>query len=165
MNIFVLHDDPTIAASMSCDKHVVKMILETAQMLSTVAHSHGQVPPYRATHKNHPCTVWAGETKANWDWLIAHGLALSAEYTARYGKVHKSQLAIEWCRDNPAVLAAGLRTPFRLAMPDQYKRDDPVKSYRAYYFGEKSGFAKWAHSPTPGWWQNLVDMSKQKAIS
>jgi hypothetical protein len=152
MNIFVLHDDPAIAASMSCDKHVVKMILETAQMLSTVAHSRGHRAPYKATHKNHPCTLWAGESKANWRWLIAHGLALCSEYTTRYDKVHKSQAAIEWCRDNPVGPDHGVRTPFRLAMPDQYKCDDPVKAYRAYYHGEKSGFAKWAHSPTPTWW-------------
>ena len=152
MNIFVLHKNPSIAASMACDKHVVKMIIETAQMLCTVARAHGHEAPYRATHSKHPCTVWTAESKANWDWLITYGIALCSEYTARYGRVHKSQAAIEWCRDNQTGPATGSSTPFCLAMPDQYKCDDPVKAYRAYYHGEKSGFAKWAHSPTPTWW-------------
>ena len=153
MNIFVLDRDPAIAASMACDKHVVKMILETAQMLCTAAREAGHYAPYRSTHKKHPCTIWAGESKENWDWLVSHGLALCAEYTSRYGKKHKSQAIIEWCRDNPVGPQEGLLTPFRQAMPNKYKSTDPVKSYRDYYIGEKSAFAVWAHSETPSWWK------------
>ena len=36
MNIFVLDRNPVIAAQMQCDKHIVKMIVESGQMLSTV---------------------------------------------------------------------------------------------------------------------------------
>ena len=71
MNIFVLDSDPKVAATMLCDKHVVKMILESAQMLSTVAHTNGHIPRYRPTHSKHPCTLWAGESKSNWQWLVA----------------------------------------------------------------------------------------------
>ena len=91
MNIFVLHTDPEKAATMMCDKHVIKMVLETAQMLCTIAHGMGyDGAPYRSTHKNHPCTVWAAKTSSNWSWLLRHGFALCDEYTKRYGKNHKS---------------------------------------------------------------------------
>ena len=152
MNIFVLDTDPVKSAQMMCDKHVVKMIVETAQMLSTVARSRGHEAPYRATHARHPCTIWAGESKANWDWLIEHGLGLCVEYTQRYGRVHKSQAAIEWCRDNAVGPPVGVQTPFRLAMPPEYKQTDPVESYRGYYLGEKSRIAKWRYSSPPDWW-------------
>jgi len=152
MNIFVVHKDPKIAATMLCDKHVAKMIVETAQMLCTAARSMGyEGAPYKATHKHHPCTKWTSESGANWDWLIAHGLEMCAEYTRRYGKIHKTQSVIEWCRNIPAKPKGRKLTPFRLAMPDQYKCDDPVKSYRDYYIGEKSKFAKWKTSQ-PEWW-------------
>ena len=78
MNIFVLHEQPDVAAQILCDKHVVKMILESAQMLCTVAHNHGYDAPYRRTHPKHPCTLWAGKSQENWDWLISHALAMSA---------------------------------------------------------------------------------------
>ena len=154
MNIFVVDKDPKVAATMLCDKHVVKMIVETAQMLCTVIHKQGVAAkiPYRATHKNHPCTIWAGETRANWDWLVTHGLAMCKEYTKRYGRVHKSEAVIRWCSTcwNLSFPKNGL-TQFRLAMPQQYKCSDPVKSYRDYYIGEKSRIAKWKTQP-PVWW-------------
>ena len=152
MNIFVVDNDPKVAATMLCDKHVVKMIIETAQMLCTVAASLGhQNVPYRPTHTKHPCTLWAGESKDNWGWLVTHGLEMCAEYTRRYGRRHKTQDVIEWCRDSGAGPKSGSLTPFRLAMPQQYKCNDPVKSYRDYYIGEKSRIAKWKTSP-PAWW-------------
>ena len=153
MNIFVLHKNPIEAAKMACDKHVVKMILETAQMLCTVAHAHGFEAQYRATHAKHPCTLWLAKSKENWDWLIEYGLALSAEYTKRYGKVHKSQLVIEWNKKLPIRLPSVGLLPFAQAMPPQYKNDCVVAAYRAYYHGEKSSFATWK-SGKPSWWTN-----------
>ena len=153
MNIFVLDRDPVKAATMLCDKHVVKMIVETAQMLCTVAHSNGHInTPYRPTHKNHPCTLWANESKDNWDWLISHGEEMCAEYTRRYGRIHKTQAVIDWCKNSGAgpQKSIGL-TPFRQAMPPMYKHPDPVKAYRDYYRGEKSRFAKW-RTRAPAWW-------------
>jgi|TARA_R110000824_G_scaffold357562_3_gene545085 hypothetical protein len=153
MNIFILDNNPKIAAQMLCDKHVVKMIVETAQMLCTTASKLGHDDvPYKPTHFKHPCTLWAGESSANWDWLIAHGIEMCAEYTRRYNRIHKTQAVIEWCKSSNVgpVHDFGL-TPFRLAMPEQYKCDDPVKSYRDYYIGEKSRFARWKTSE-PVWW-------------
>jgi len=109
MNIFALHDRSKIAARMHCDKHVVKMCLETAQILSTVVHTAGRWPGtpyeyadhnkpmnfYRPTHAKHPCVLWAGETKANFKWLQRLGVALCCEYFYRYGKTHKSLLVIQ----------------------------------------------------------------------
>jgi len=152
MNIFVVDEDPVIAARQLCDKHVVKMILETAQMLCTVAHEHGFDAPYRKTHPKHPCTLWAGKTGDNWSWLLQHGLAMCAEYTRRYGRVHKSEEVIMWCARLP-IQFAGARhlTPFAQAMPEQYRNDCAVTAYRAYYHGEKANFATWK-SEVPQWW-------------
>jgi hypothetical protein len=152
LNIFVLDRDPKIAAQMACDKHVVKMVLETAQMLCTAARAHGSWAPYGQTHKHHPCTVWAGQTQANWDWLTAHGRALCAEYTKRYGKVHKSQAIIEYCTHLKLDFESRQLTPFAQAMPPQYKDDCVVTAYRNYYRGEKARFATWK-TQAPDWWR------------
>jgi hypothetical protein len=95
MNIFVLDNDTRLAALYHCDKHVVKMILETAQLLCT-AHREldgderaARLSFYRATHKNHPCAKWARETRANYLWLYDLLKWLLHEYTFRYSKVHK----------------------------------------------------------------------------
>ena len=151
MNIFVVDEDPEVAARQLCDKHVVKMILETAQMLCTVALEHGFTAPYKKAHPKHPCTLWAGKSAANWTWLIDHGLAMSEEYTARYGRTHKSEAVIKWCRSLPIKFPASKLTPFAQAMPEQYKNECTVTAYRAYYHGEKAGFATWK-SEVPKWW-------------
>jgi len=152
MNIFVLHIDPEKAAKMACDKHVVKMILETAQMMCTVVASYGHNTPYRSTHAKHPCTIWAGQSRANWDWLVEYGMELCKEYTNRYSKVHKSQSVIEWCAMTHIDLPNIPRTPFAQAMPPQYRNDCVVTAYRAYYHGEKAGFATWK-TQAPDWWR------------
>ena len=152
MNIFVLHRSPQKSAQMACDKHVVKMILESAQMLCTVAHQQGMETPYRPVHAKHPCTLWVGKSSANWWWLIDHAMALCEEYTRRYGKVHKSQKVIEWCKTLNLEFSNTILTPFAQAMPVQYKNADPVQAYRAYYRGEKARFATWKTS-TPKWWK------------
>lgn len=96
MNIFVTDSNPVIAAQNLDDKRVIKMILESAQMLSTAINEHGGTGPYRTTHKNHPCNIWARATRSNYKWLFEHFEALCAEYTSRYGKTHKcSQIGSE----------------------------------------------------------------------
>lgn len=152
MNIFVLHQDPIIAAKHHCDKHVVKMILETAQIMSAVAHKQGYNAPYRLTHKNHPCTLWAGINASNFAWLAQLGFALGDEYKQRYGKIHKSIAVIQWCIDNVKNLQQGSMTPFAQAMPEQYKRKDAVQAYRLYYKGEKAYMATWK-TQAPEWWK------------
>ena len=154
MNIFVLDKDPAVAARMMCDKHVVKMILESVQMLCTVARSKGHDDaPYRATHANHPCTKWVGHSRRNWEWLIEHTQALCQEYTRRYKKIHKCEAVLQWAKGLAIALPDTGLTPFALAMPDIYKVKDPVQSYRNYYLGDKSRFAKWKTGNVPGWWR------------
>ena len=158
MNIFFTSRDPIEAAQYSCDKHVVKMSLETAQMLCTVAVENGHKDPclYKPVHQKHPCTLWAGENVANWAWLCRHGIALCQEYTFRYDKRHKCEDVIRTIyRDRLGpqgiVWLTGM-TPLPQAMPDKYKNPDPVKAYRAYYIGEKNGFARWSRRNPPTWW-------------
>jgi hypothetical protein len=155
MNIFVLDTDPKTCAVYHNDKHVVKMILETAQLLCGVhwMTEGGQYDiPYKLSHKNHPSAIWARECVENYIWLCDLGLELCNEYTYRYGKRHKSQDIIEWCLLNvPNIPEKGDVTPFALAMPDECKVGDAVASYRAYYMAEKRGFAVWKNRETPEW--------------
>lgn len=145
MNIFIVDQDPTIAAQSLCDKHVVKMVLETAQIMSTIRGG-----PYKPTHANHPCVLWAAASKANYDWLAEHGLELCREYTRRYHREHKSQAVIIPLANHCGYPVVGM-SPFVQCMPDEYRGDDPVAAYRRYYHS-KAAFAVWAHSPTPDWW-------------
>jgi hypothetical protein len=161
MNIFVLDEDPKTCAKMHCDKHCVKMILETAQLLCGVHHTIGNEAPYKLSHRNHPCSIWVRECLENYVWLCDLGIELCKEYTYRYGRRHKSQDIIEWCVINlPNIRENGELTPFKLAMPDECKiNEDPVSSYRKYYVDFKSGFAKWKNRDTPQWYSNLVSDS------
>jgi hypothetical protein len=159
MNIFLLDWDVKKCAQYHCDKHVVKMILETAQLLCGVHHttnSTNQVP-YKLSHKNHPCSIWARESITNYLYLCELGLELCEEYTYRYGKRHKSQDVIEWCVTNKAQICdKGLTKP-ALAMPDEYKVEDVIQSYRNYYNGAKSDFAIWKNRETPEWFYKKVN--------
>ena len=165
MNIFYLDKRPDDCAEMHCDKHVVKMILESAQMLST-AHrvldeddAHPDL--YKIAHKNHPSTIWTRSSKQHYDWLFRLFRMLSAEYSIRFGlindsrdvfKVHKTwdklgkilETAPKNIEDN------GWVDPPQ-CMPDYCKDDDVVRAYRNYYILEKNNFAVWKHSGTPKW--------------
>jgi hypothetical protein len=153
MNIFVLDKDPCKAAQMQCDKHVVKMILEENQILSSVHWMLGGEAPYRLTHKNHPCSKWARESKENYEWLITHTEELCKEYTRRYKKIHKSQYVLEKIKNTPINIPSIGLTEFPLAMPDDVKTPgNPVKSYRDYYMKYKKDIAKWNHSKKPNWY-------------
>lgn len=152
MNIFVLDRDINTCARYHADQHVIKMILESAQMLCTVLSQHGVETPYRPTHAKHPCTVWAGHSLSNWLWLRALTLALNEEYRYRYAKKtdHKSAVVVREL-PLPPIEDIGL-TEFAQTMPDEYKAPgDPVRAYRAFYRGEKAHFAKWTRREPPGW--------------
>ena len=166
MNIFRLHDDPEIAAQMHCDKHVVKMILESAQMLST-AHRvldgddyANENNLYKATHKNHPSNVWVRESSHNYSWLWLLFAELLVEYKKRYNKVHACSKLQSILFSEPRSLmyepqhTKKQKTLLPQCMPDQYKVEgDPVTAYRNYYKGEKAYFAKWAKgTAAPTWW-------------
>lgn len=173
MNIFVLSDLPHEAAAHHCNKHVVKMILESAQMLCTAhwfshLHIHNKKisdfkrvrdaqswlrevvdpekqPPWKMTHINHPCNVWTRESTANYEWHSQLGLALCDEYTRRYGKVHKSTSVHYWLANNAPLLPSGKRTEHPQCVPDDCKAgsSDPVSAYRSYYNRYKNKLAVW----------------------
>lgn len=176
MNIFVLDEDPLSAASMMCDKHVVKMILESCQLLSTAHHfldgkqvlvegtkrnyssySNGNNNICKCTMINHPCTIWVRANKSNYMWLWNHAYSLCKEYTLRYGKEHamEKMLIMELCHP-PINIPQGNITPFAQAMPEKYKHADAVVAYRAYYVYEKSRFAKWKNNNIPEWYAARV---------
>lgn len=147
MNIFVLDVDPFYAAKAHCDKHVPKMILESAQMLSTVLGG-----PYKPTHANHPCTLWVAESRANAEWLWELMGALDIEYATRWHKdvSHKSYDAMRpWFKEIKKMSGKTL-TPFAQAMPDEFKNDNAVEAYRAYY--RSKPFVSWNKGPEPTWW-------------
>lgn len=153
MNIFAVHVDPARAAEMLCDRHVVKMALETAQLLSTVHHQYGASARYKPTHAHHPCTVWSGQSKQNYDWLVQHGLALCHEYTHRYGKRHACESVIEELRSHALAIPDLGRTAFAQAMPDEYRHADAVTAYRRYYSGAKRNIARWSRREPPAWFE------------
>jgi hypothetical protein len=154
MNVFVLDKDPVKAAQLHADKHVVKMILETAQMLCTAFDE----APYKKTHKNHPCSVWARESKSNYMWLVALGEALHDEYQYRYGenKTHKSLSVILWCKERVNEInfpSSGL-TRFAQAMPEEYKCVDAVRAYKIYYLNDKKDLLNYTRREKPVWVTN-----------
>ncbi len=153
MNIFYLHSDPTKCAQFHNDKHVVKMILETAQLLCGCHWAIGSHAPYKLSHKNHPCSIWVRQDLNNYLWLCELGLELCNEFTYRYGKKHKSQEIIEWCVCNKPYIPDVEFTQPPKAMPDIYKVEDSVQSYRNYYMGEKKGFCVWKGRNTPKWYK------------
>lgn len=186
MNIFILDQDPVIAAQLQCDKHVVKMIVESAQMLST-AHrmldgvearkpsksgktmsKHYQLDDvnmdntlYRAVHVNHPCTIWTRQSACNYEWHYKHFIALCDEYTYRYGKVHATDTLLrKLLKQHPKNIRKNGLTLFPLAMksnPECMFIDDPVRSYRMFYETKKDRFKMvWSKRNTPEWFNANV---------
>ena len=157
MNIFFLDFDTQKCAQYHCDKHVVKMILETAQLLCGVHHVTPQVTPqvpYKLSHKNHPCAIWTRESLSNYLYLCDLGLELCKEYTYRYGKTH----SVETRLLNPLYLPPeriplGTFSPPTPAMPDECKiPNDSLASYHKYYIERKNHFAKWTKREIPIWY-------------
>jgi hypothetical protein len=159
MNIFAVNLCPEQSAKDLCDQHIVKMPLETAQMLSTGLSIFGLEHEYKPCYQNHPCTIWARQSLENINWLISHGLSLCYTYTLRFKKTHKCQGVIERASKTlqKAILEGVLSFPakgltkFAQAMPEAYKSEDSVTAYRNYYRHEKLAFAKWRHSERPQW--------------
>ena len=162
MNIFVTDRCPIQSARNLPDKHIVKMPLETCQMLAIIYsdwyYGVGKLyksdgTPYRTAHgafRSHPCTIWAAENQYNLAWLIQHGLALCGEYTSRYGKVHTCQDVLyqavhiyQACFDMYLDHAYVKVTDFTRAMPDYLKSDFTITTTTAYqrYLNTKSWVA------------------------
>lgn len=150
MNIFATNSCPRLSAEDLPDKLLVKMVVETAQILST-AHRvlDGDEAAdgknlYKSTHVNHPSCIWARETDGNYTWLFNHFAWLSLEYEHRYGREHKTWLRLmHGLHDPPGQIACGSITPMPACMPDEYKVDGdddglPVFSYRKYLSQGKS---------------------------
>jgi hypothetical protein len=135
--------NPREAAMFHCDKHVVKMILETAQLLYAAHWILGPAPDlpenaYKLTHQNHPCSVWVRESLTNYLWLCSLGWWLCKEYTFRYAKIHKTEAHIKWLFQNPPKEIPYLvMTEPAQAMPLEYKENDPIEAYRKFYIESK----------------------------
>ena len=154
MNIFILDRDLVKSAHAHVDKHIVKMPLETAQLLCTARRAPGESPdsiPYRTTHMNHPCSVWARQSLANYTWLCNMGIELCKEYTYRYGKTHKCEAVIQDCIDNTPQFERTEPTEHAQAMDIVYRMSDPVLAYRNYYNQAKSHLHSWKNRPVPVW--------------
>lgn len=155
--------NPNTCAKMHADKHVVKMILETCQMLCAVWHVLDPehivyTPRYKLTHKNHPCTIWTRESLDNYFWLCQLGLELCVEYTFRYGKQHACEPILEELSlIIPDLPQKGFTIPAQ-AMPDIYKDDCAVTAYRHYYFFEKQHIHSWTSRDFPNWLQEMYNL-------
>ena len=157
MNIFILDNNIKKCAQYHCDQHVVKMILESVQMLCTALNKKGFITPYKSTHVKHPCVLWVEESFDNFLWLKKLTIELNEEYKYRYDKSmdHKSMAVLSEISVH-SFSSTGL-TPFPQAMPDCYKvSDDPILAYRKFYLGDKAKFAKWTKRNPPKWFVNGV---------
>ena len=176
MNIFILDKNPIKAAREHCDKHVVKMIVESGQMLSTAhrlldgkeyieksrtgrnikrwkLNDDRENILYKAVHMNHPCTIWTRASSKNYIWHFKLFTALCTEYTYRYNKYHETGVKLTEMLSTPPIFIPSIGlTPFAQAMPDYCKHRDPIKAYRKYYIHEKNGFAKWKGRSKPRWY-------------
>ncbi len=152
MNIFYLDNNQETCARWHCDKHVVKMILEVAQMLCTVHWENGGEAPYKSTHKNHPSTRWSGSNKSNYLWLCDLGKELCKEYTFRYEKTHKTEKHIDWLVKNIPSIPDGEFSEPPKAMGD-YKRPEMsvIENYKFYYKEAKKEFLNYKKRETPSW--------------
>ena len=152
MNIFVLSEDVKEAAEWHVDRHVVKMPLESAQMLCTALIINGcNDVVYKPAHVKHPCTLCAAATRSNFEWLCRLGVELCSEYTYRYGREHASEKVIRSCHEKCSNIPAGVLTSFAQAMPIEYKGECAITAYRLYYVKGKSHLASWKNRSKPCW--------------
>ena len=171
MNIFYLSHDPLEAAQWMVDRHVVKMILESAQLLSTahrlldgepiledkkkryVLGDSREAVLYSATHINHPSAIWARGSVENYNWLVDHFFALMGEYNYRYGKEHKCFGELSYMLQSPPNNLNDFDwTDMPSAMDEKYKiSSDPIMNYRNYYKYGKQHLHKWTKRNPPTW--------------
>ena len=182
MNIFYLHTDPKLAAQQHCDKHVVKMIIEYAQLLST-AHrildgnmylsktangrkikrwkldDYREPILYKASHINHPSAIWAREELSHYQWLWNLASELCQEYRHRYGgttdKQHKTSLVIQKLSFAPNNISRyGVFAEPPQAMPEDVKvPGNSVQAYKNYYKAYKTRFATCKNREIPDWYK------------
>ena len=153
MNLFPLDSDLTKCAEYTVDRHCVKILLEDCQVLSNCYPQ--DIALYKHTHKNHPMSIWVQESLSNFNWAIQYGLALSAEYSFRYNKIHKCHSVLEYYRNfQPKLKDIGpTRMPrcfgeFKGKIPET---DDVVNDYRLYYKLAKNHLFHWKNRNVPEW--------------
>jgi hypothetical protein len=137
MNIFYVNANPEFAAMQLCDQHVLKMQIESAQMLSTAHWETGGSAPYKRAHVNHPSTKWTRQSIQHYRWLVKHGLAICDEFTCRYGNDHRTRQVLEWLSANEPNLPDRGFTPPPQCMPDEYKHEDTIIAYKIFYAKDK----------------------------
>lgn len=182
MNIFYLDNDPKVCAEMHCDKHVVKMIIEYAQLMSTAHRILDGTSYYdltangrrilrwrmddldveqglmKASHVNHPSNVWVRSSKQNYIWLNRMWNYLLQEYTHRYKKHHACEKYMPYLYLCPKNISDKGFTPPTPAMPDECKiAGDSLASYHKYYTDKKITFAKWTNRQIPIWFTNILN--------
>lgn len=174
MNIFYIDHDPVKAAQWLVDKHCVKMITESVQLLSTAhrvtdgekiigkkngrkytswkLHDSRENVLYKATHINHPSNSWVRTSVENYLWLVEHTYAIIEEYNRRYGKVHKCSGMMYALQSPPYNLKEWERTDIPMVMPPEYViSDDPVENYRNFYRYGKAHIHSWKNKEKPEW--------------
>lgn len=164
MNIFVIDSDPINAARFHCDKHL-KMILESAQMLSTCIRHLGVDDDllYKKFNPKHPCNLWLMESRENVKWLLTMCRQLGQENVIRNGKQHKSMMVVNYSEKYINVFPDKPFTKFKLAMFPQFMTEDIVHSYRLFYASAKFRFAKWKTSQ-PYWWDEYRALVKARGL-
>ena len=176
MNIFFVHSNPLIAAQSLVDRHVVKMVLETAQLLSTahrvldgteyvgqsnsgrkakrwrLANDNNDQLMYQATHINHPSAVWCRQSNNNYNWLFNHFVGLMDEYQYRYGKSHACAKLTHCLQNTPKNIPIDPFTQPTPAMDAKYiVSNDSIENYRNYYIHGKTALHKYTKRQMPDW--------------
>jgi hypothetical protein len=160
MNLFAIDENPRQAARWLVDAHCPKMLLEAAQMFCTNFHLQGIDAPYRVCYSNHPSTRWLRTSYENFLWGLEHAYEIAAEYTARYGKRHKSEDVLDWVEANSWRLdfPSQEQTPFALAISEdaicrtlpEFDSLSEVQKYREYYKLDKAHIHSWKRN-RPEW--------------
>lgn len=159
MNIFYLDHSPAKAAQAHYDCHVRKMILESAQLLSTAWHVllpqyAAGLSIYRQTHVNHPSARWVRESGLHYSWLWDLGMALCGEFQYRWGKPHATEQVLRRLSPIPVPVSPVWKDPPQ-AMPCMYQHEDAVTAYRMYYKFGKAELLKYTKREQPEWMDSL----------
>lgn len=169
MNIFVTDECPFKSAEALDDKRVNKMILECCQMLTTALRERGcpedELPvtkanvPYRSTHKNHPCTLWAGRTYGNYRWLSDHMWALCDEFRKRFGHTHVCELNMQIIVAGGEYIPKGALEPFQNSslFPGMEDTCQAYKNTLIIKWQHRDRNPRWSNAQRPDWYANCKD--------
>ncbi len=145
MNLFATSASPERSARALDDRRVIKMAVESAQLLSTAMWLRGLPAPYRPTHRYHPAVAWTRTNRASFTWVYRHFLALGAEYARRFGRQHASMRCSAAFRAAIPRFPKGRRPPF--VNLTRHPRVRPVTTAYRRHLEDK-----WARGPTrPRW--------------